>query len=423
MRSSRRAGTGLWLIGGGVLILASYHVLSLPTWWPSFDLLILTGGAVAGYAILGAGVFAIANARLSGESRSVLPAPLPLSDPADDATIDENALARRLVADFSKWHAEAPSDQHVWPAFDQFVRETLDNYVQATKARCLRPGNRDGVFCPLSALDSGRSDTDDGGECCAELHDDVLGMVARTGRPILHTDAPTEPDRQWQVVWPVRARNTTVGLITIAALPQKSAHERHLCETVLSIISVFWLNVQRDTELDRARVTDKASGVLTREDFFEQAATIMADPEGDEEPVVVAVLALEGLRGLDDHGFWPSRDALVEHTGRELSKRVRSDDIVGRFSDDRFVMVLRRLDRGLGVIIAQKLLRGVEQAIAGAGEGTGNVQVRLGLVAGIAGAKPFDMLLVEAFDAIESARRRGERIAAPTEDQLVAGAD
>lgn len=74
---------------------------------------------------------------------------------------------------------------------------------------------------------------------------------------------------------------------------------------------------------------------------------------------MVLALAIEGLRHLDDTGQWSERDALVQQLGAVLHQKVRSDDLLGRFADDRFIVVLRRLDSALGTLVAEKLLETV----------------------------------------------------------------
>ena len=54
----------------------------------------------------------------------------------------------------------------------------------------------------------------------------------------------------------------------------------------------------------------------------------------------------------------------MRQIGLYMRRKLRSDDLVGRFSDDRFVAVLRRLDISLGTLIARKLLSAAREGIA-----------------------------------------------------------
>ena len=171
------------------------------------------------------------------------------------------------------------------------------------------------------------------------------------------------------------------------------------------------------------RRTDQASGVLTRNDFFDLGGQALEDSYNNNEPVVVAVVALEGLRRLDDTHCWGERDTLIERLGRVIAGRTRSDDLVGRFADDRFVVLLRRLDSGLGRLIAEKMLAAANDCVAQlgrAGPGSGPAQdepapqelvrLRIGLAGSGLARRPLRELLGSAMDAVEHARKNGATI-------------
>jgi GGDEF domain-containing protein len=160
-------------------------------------------------------------------------------------------------------------------------------------------------------------------------------------------------------------------------------------------------------QLRTAEKIDKASGLLIRSDFFRVATHALADSYAENEPVVVVVLALEGLRRLDDIGHWRERDTLVETIGLLIRRRMRTDDIIGRFSDDRFVLLLRRLDVSLGRLIATKIQDTARVQIAQLGGVGTSVRVRAGLTGSGFHKPPFETLLVSAFEAVDVARKQG----------------
>jgi GGDEF domain-containing protein len=118
----------------------------------------------------------------------------------------------------------------------------------------------------------------------------------------------------------------------------------------------------------------------------------------------VIVLALEGLRKLSDGALWKQRHELIDGVGRVILARVRSDDCVGRLTDDCFVVLLRRVDSALAQLIARKLLEAVERELAVESAGGVRLGVRLG-VAG-SGLQPaeFEALLERATALLADAR-------------------
>ena len=302
-------------------------------------------------------------------------------------------------------------------SFEQLIRETLSAHLGATRVRCyhVRPGCD--TLVPLSQVrKNGTEPLKANSTRVPSSQEGVLGHVAATGREFFAADPALGPllrslaaqdDEAWTCVWPIRSGRATIGIVTVRDLRDPAILTSEVRAGVGQIVGLCWRHLACLEQLHTARRTDLPSGGLTRQDFFVAAERALAQSYDEDEPVVLVVLALEGLRRLDDGGLWRERDALVKRLGGVFGERIRSDDLVGRFSDDRFVVLLRRLDGGLGRLIAEKLLAAANACVAGL-EGTqGRVRARAGLAgSGPAhpGAPGLAALLEAAFDAVERAR-------------------
>lgn len=337
---------------------------------------------------------------------------------AEPASSADGPVAR-LCEGLYRWLAESEGQPHLWAAFDQLVRELLSEHVGATRVRCyhVRPG-----------LDTLQPIAHQGPPTPARgpsARDGVLGYAVTTGREYVAAGAGQGPllenlaaadEEPWEWVWPVRGANDlgppddappagpVVGVVAVARLHDAARLTPGLRQTIGRLLSMAWNQVECLERLRVLRRTDPASGVLTRHDFFTLATHALADSYRENEPVVVAVLALEGLRRLDDTGHWHQRDALIEQLGPVIARRVRSDDLVGRFADDRFVMLLRRLDSALGRLIAEKVLAAATQTVATLDGAQSPIRLRVGLAGSGLQRPALEDLLVRAFRAVEQAR-------------------
>jgi GGDEF domain-containing protein len=244
--------------------------------------------------------------------------------------------------------------------------------------------------------------------------------------PLLDDLAARTEDR-WSWIWPVRESRragTTIGLIAVGRLADAAVLTPELRHAIGPLLSLCWQYVAARERLNLVQRTDRASGVLTRNDFFVLAHEALCDSYRANEPVVLAVLVLEGLRRLDDTRCWRERDELIERLGQLIAHRARSDDVVGRFTDDRFVILLRRLDSGLGRLIAEKMLSAANACLGrpmgsagilpaqGAGKTPAlSVRLRLGLAGSGFAQPPLQKLLSAAFDAVERARKENVPLA------------
>jgi GGDEF domain-containing protein len=391
--------------------------------------------------LLGLGALRLARRRATLAAGPVLPAmPLSVLPPAATAT---SLPTQRICAAFQEWltaRQSSPSlsrSRSTWASFDQLVRETLGEHLGATRVRCYHVQPDCATLQPIS--NTGRAPT----AGAPSAHEGLLGHVATTGREFADDDAAHGPlvddlaaatDEAWTWIWPVRDGNATIGLIAVGQLNDAAlelqyaaksnfALQRDLRQSVGPLLSLCWQHVTSLERLHLVRRTDRASGVLTRNDFFDLAGQALDDSYSNNEPVVLAVLALEGLRRLDDTHCWGERDELIERLGQAIADRTRSDDLVGRFADDRFVVLLRRLDSGLGRLIAEKMLASANDCItelgrAGTRPGPGPdqpappalVRLRAGLAGSGLARPPLRELLGNAMDAVEHARKAGVAI-------------
>lgn len=333
-------------------------------------------------------------------------------------------LARGIAVAFESALASHAEAADLWAAFDQLVREVLTEHLAATRVRCyhVRPGSD-----TLQTIAQTRAAPPAAGP---SLRAGVLGHVATSGQEFVAGDPAhgelvehlaAASDERWTWVWPVRDGRVTVGVLAVGNLRDPGVLTADIRQTVGRLVSLCWLHVACLEQLRIARRTDRGSGVLTRGDFFTLAGHALADSYRESEPVVMAVLALEGLRRLDDAGRWHDRDALVKRVGGLVARRVRSDDLVGRFADDRFVVLLRRLDSGLGRLIAEKLLAGAGECVEQLAGVRGHVRLRVGLAGSGLGRPGLEELLVGAFRAVERARRADVAIRSDLEEAAEAG--
>lgn len=305
-----------------------------------------------------------------------------------------------ILIGFETWLAGLPRGGGRMSAFDAFVRELLGRDAQATHVRCYRYDAARQRLTPLSAAhssaESARAD-----ECFKSLA--ATGEMIATPDSVLGASAvkpENEADRApW--AWVVRDGETPIGFVSVgrfSAAPPPTQRLRALA----SLVNLLWRQARLLDEVDLLSRTDKKTGALTRTEFF-TVAQGMLDRAGDaDKSFVAAVLTLEGLRGLDDAGRWRERDEILSEVGGRLQSCLRPHDLLGRFADDRYVILLRNADVTLARVITGKIVETLGRVRDA--EGNELVVARVGLTA--ATAPPFDLtaLLRAAFAAARDAR-------------------
>lgn len=396
---------GVLLAGGASAILVARELLSL-TGLAAIDTPMSSVGAIAAFAALATGVAMLA-ARRRGPAiiGSMLPQRV---SRAPEAAGDGSRLLVEFAHALNKYFSTMPASEPQWPAFDQFIREALAESFDALRVRAYLVNHGVDKLRPLAGGDNRSGDID------LHARGGLLGHVVTTGIAYYGFDEHrgetshklAENERRWQIVWPIRDGHATIGVIAVGEPYRLAEMTPQGRELVQSLLTQTWMHVACREHLRVADFTDKGSGVLTRRDFFDAAESAICGAREECEPVVVAVMTIEGLRRLDDHGAWDTRDQLIERVGRSLARHLRADDVVGRFSDDRFAILLRRVDLALGKLIADKLLACAKTEV-GSVKQDDPVTTRCGLVSNCGTQRTLDDMLIAAFASAEQAREQG----------------
>jgi GGDEF domain-containing protein len=155
--------------------------------------------------------------------------------------------------------------------------------------------------------------------------------------------------------------------------------------------------------------TEPVTGLLTRKAFVDAGEVALAESYRRAEPVAILIVAVEGLRVLDDAGRWAHCNALIGQAGQVLALRCRANDLLARFDESRFVMLLRRVDRELAALIAAELVNKLNAIDLSDIEAAEGIVFRGGLgVSGDDGNAPLADLVAQAVQNCHDARRKSE---------------
>ncbi len=390
---------GHW-VGAAAMILGL--VATLRGIWVNSQVLVVSGGTTGGSGNVTEPGFNHAPQRTM---------PTPPHDPVAGPT------SSGVSSSFVRWLRRRDHASPLWSDFDRWLRDVLHQTVGARRVRIWRVTQDDFRLVPLS---------DDAGEAVVfgSCVPGLLRHVIAEAVPFVRTDSAHAPHvtslaKEWSEQqsgggarlpcnlpdWIVPLGEPSGGVLVVGELAQPpGATDLHALADVLQIC---WCHVIQSEALALAERTDRVSGVLNRIDLARRADEVLAQSEADGEPAAVLALAIEGIRRLDDTGEWELRDWVMEQIGAEMARRLRSDDLVGRFSDDRFVAVLRRLDLPLGQVIARKLVTGVRERLRQRPHACESLCVRCGLTdaaGGLAAA------LARTFEGLQQARHGSKEL-------------
>jgi diguanylate cyclase (GGDEF)-like protein len=364
------------------------------------------------------------------------------SSESQRAGIDETAIAldrfAAVIRQFDDWLVEHRDDNDPWPAFGEFIRGVLFQCCRATHVKPYRLLSEGEELAPLREPDP-----------FAEVkrvsaRQGILGHVVTTGRSYVEGDrtqgeligqlakgssgarsASAAPaggagDYPQAIVWcfPVTQGTQRLGAVTVGQLDPPwriPADNLALLRAVEQLVAQCWCLLAETVHSRTVGQDDPGSGLYNRSAFLQAARQSLRESYAQGEPVAIAVIAVEGMRELNDAGRWEVADELVREVADSLRRKVRMDDRLGRFDGSRFIWLLRRVDAELASLIVKQVMSSAFGGLCGPPQADnrwsafgGSIAVRCGVVG--SGTENLDLRTLVSQALVQSRRARLEHV-------------
>lgn len=158
-------------------------------------------------------------------------------------------------------------------------------------------------------------------------------------------------------------------------------------------------------ELRRSLERDALTDVLSRQAMMARIEEAMDTPSAGL--VALYFVDLDGFKGVNDDFGHARGDELLVRVGQALKGVVRSDDAVGRFGGDEFLVLASVGDAEGAATLAQHLLRAIRSATHGSTL-AGRVSASIGYELTVGGTQDPLTVLRRADEAMYAAKRLGK---------------
>ncbi len=367
-------------------------------------------------AAIGAAVLAGAAAILGIAEWSSRMGDASNADRRRSVTTGEEQLLNRSLADgmeaFDEWLEAHRYTPDIWASLDEFLRAVLYRNCGATHVRPYRILSEGDAMVPLHVMD------ERGCEHLTSARQGIPGYVATTGRSYYASDvshgklvdslaARMQSPPDW--CFCVRQGAHTIGIVSIGRIEDVDGARpcsRDAMRAWELLVGQFWTVVNEVCRGRTAVTTDAVSQLMTRDAFIEEAQRAVAESYNRGEPLVMCVVAVEGLRALLDRGRWDLAKDVIHQVGRAVRDRVRPDDLLGCFDDARLMLMLRRVDSELASLIATQLTEHLTRLPVIAALPNVAVRIRCGMAGSGTGMPSAVNLVATAVRLCHEARKR-----------------
>ncbi len=311
------------------------------------------------------------------------------------------------IEQFDDWLETNRNDNDPWPEFGEFARSVLYQCCQATHVKLYRILCEGGDLVPLREVDPFDQQE------LRSTRKGIIGHVVTSGRAFLAGDQTqgelvtalaAESDEPLAWVFPVSQGARRIGVVTVGQFNGNAADNRPLLRASALLINHFWNCLGEACRGRSAGRLDPVSGLLVREAFFASAEHGLKQAYGQGEPAVIAVIALEQLRHLNDNGQWELADQVIRESAALLQRKVRTDDCLGRFDGTRFLLFLRRVDSNLAMLILEQLMSRLKALCGNEARWGVAVRVRCGVSGSGTTRPPLTAMVAQAMRMCRQAR-------------------
>src|SRR6185369_4232944 len=116
-------------------------------------------------------------------------------------------------------------------------------------------------------------------------------------------------------------------------------------------------------QIQRLLGHDELTGLLTSKSFFSELRREAARAEQTSQPFCVLMMDLDHFKGVNDNYGHLVGNRTLQDVGVIIKAALRSGDVAARFGGEEFAAFLLNADYLQGIVAAERVRRGIEQAM------------------------------------------------------------
>ncbi|MDE2376454.1 bifunctional diguanylate cyclase/phosphodiesterase [Bradyrhizobium sp.] len=162
----------------------------------------------------------------------------------------------------------------------------------------------------------------------------------------------------------------------------------------------------RDEELTKLAQLDPLTGELNRTHLIAALAETIEESARFRSSSAFMLVGIDRLARVNDAFGFDVADAVILDVGKRIRERLRGGDVLGRFSGNKFGLILKNCTVDDMNVAAERFLTGVRDEVVPTRSGPVSVTVSIGAVSVPRYARTADEAINRAQETLEAAKRR-----------------
>jgi diguanylate cyclase (GGDEF)-like protein len=186
---------------------------------------------------------------------------------------------------------------------------------------------------------------------------DFERLSSQARKSLEATPAGLRPD----VVVPMLNENKVLGVITVGGARTRQDQEKALVKMVAQIAAVAQTHVAQLRDVEAAADRDGLTALLNKRAIAKRLGDLIVDAEHKHTPVSLFLLDIDHFKQYNDTNGHQAGDDVLRVVGRLLRTSIRDEDKAGRYGGEEFMVIFPGAGKDIGLMLADKLRRAVEQ--------------------------------------------------------------
>ena len=162
----------------------------------------------------------------------------------------------------------------------------------------------------------------------------------------------------------------------------------------------------RDEQLVRLSRNDPLTGELNRTHLIASLAEAIEETARSRASCAFMVIGIDHLARVNDAFGFDVADAVIAEVGKRIRARLRGGDVLGRFSGNKFGLILRNCTVDDTTVAAERFLAGIRDEVVPTASGPVSVTVSIGAISVPRYARSADEAVNRAQETLDAAKRR-----------------
>ena len=177
------------------------------------------------------------------------------------------------------------------------------------------------------------------------------------------------------------------------------------------LAAIVDITAQRQTREDllQQATHDPLTGVFNRRHVEDVLRKEVVRAERHARPLAVAMMDADHFKNINDTYGHQTGDEVLREISERCRKTLRSNDVLGRYGGEEFVIVFPETNIGEAAVVAERLRAAIAQDPIQVGDKTLAATVSIGLAA-YAPGQDLDQLFQRADSALYTAKQDGRNL-------------